>query len=132
MKYRVQLSARAEQDVDDVLAWLCQQGARSVARRWYEQLLTAVGTLQHEPRRCPLAPEAEDLALDLRERLFGRRQGVYRILFVVEKRTVHVLHIRHSARDMLGPDDLCGEKRAFGVQSSRVGTAHQSGVGRCD
>ncbi len=106
MKYRAQLSAKAERDVDDVLAWLCQQGAIAAARRWYEGLLAAVGSLERQPERCPLAPEAEELGIELRELLFGRRRGVYRILFIVEQRTVNILHIRPSARDVLRPDDL--------------------------
>ncbi len=106
MKYRVLLSARAERDVDEALAWLCQQGAVAAARRWHERLLAAIGTLQRQPQRFPLAPEAEELGIGLRELLFGRRQGAHRILFLVEQRTVHILHIRHSARDMLRPGDL--------------------------
>ena len=106
MKYRAQLSARAERDVDDVLAWLCRQGAAPAASRWHQPLLAAVGTLEREPQRCPLAPEAEGLGIELRELLFGRRRGVYPILFIVEQRTVYVLHVRHSARDTLGPNDF--------------------------
>jgi len=105
-KYRVRLSAKADRDVDETLAWLRQQGAAAAASRWYERLLAAVGTLERHPQRCPLAPEAEELGIELRELLFGRRRGVHRILFIVEQRTVYVLHIRNSARDVLRPSDL--------------------------
>lgn len=106
MKFRVELSARAERDVDGALAWLVRQGAVSAASRWHERLLAAVATLEREPQRCPVAPEAEEIGIELRELLFGRRQGVYRILFVIEQRTVSVVHIRHAARDVLRPEDL--------------------------
>ncbi len=82
------------------------QGAVSAASHWHERLLAAVATLAREPQRCPIAPEAEELEIELRELLFGRRRGVYRILFIIEQRTVIVVPIRHSARDALRPEDL--------------------------
>ena len=106
MKFRVQLSARAEWDIDQVLAWLCHQGAIPAAARWHERLLAAVATLEREPQRCAIAREAEESGIELRELLFGRRQSVYRILFVIQQPTVNVVHIRHAARDALRPEDL--------------------------
>ena len=41
--------------------------------------------------------------------LYGRRSGVYRALFTIEERTVHVLHIRHSAQEELRPEDLASD-----------------------
>jgi hypothetical protein len=38
--------------------------------------------------------------------LFGKRRGVYRILFTMAGNTVNVLHIRHGARAPLKPEDL--------------------------
>ena len=35
---------------------------------------------------------------DIRQLVHGRRAGRYRILFVVEAGTVHVLHVRHGAQ----------------------------------
>ena len=106
MKYRVQLSERAEQDIDEVLAWLCRRGAEIAASRWHERLLAAVATLERESRRCPIAPKAEEFGIELHELLFGRRQGVYRVLFIIEQRTVTVVHIHQGARDVLRPEDL--------------------------
>jgi plasmid stabilization system protein ParE len=106
MRYAVQLSARAERDIDEVLAWLFHQGAMSAASGWHGRLLAAIATLEREPQRCPLAPEAGESGIELRELLFGRRQGVYRILFVVQERAVSIVHVRHAARDTLKPDDL--------------------------
>jgi hypothetical protein len=67
------------------------------------------GTNRHperHPGRCRLAAEANELGFELRDLLFGKRRGVYRILFVVDERTVNVLHIRHAARDAAWPHDL--------------------------
>jgi hypothetical protein len=68
--------------------------------------MAKIDTLEMQPLRCPLALEAAELGIELRELHFGRRRGVYRILFTVQGRTVHVLHIRHSARDAASPADL--------------------------
>jgi hypothetical protein len=70
--------------------------------------LAAVQSLEEQPERCGLAPEAEDLGLALRQLLFGKRQGLWRILFTVEGNTVNVLHLRHAAREPLRPGDLRG------------------------
>ena len=107
MKYRVELSARAEHDIDGALAWLFSKGVSpATAGRWHQRLLSAVATLERGPQRCGLASEAGELAIQLRELLFGRRPNVYRILFVVEQRTVNILHIRHAARDLVRRGDL--------------------------
>jgi len=44
---------------------------------------------------CPESVESEQ---DIRQLVHGRRAGRYRILFVVEAGTVHVLHVRHGAQ----------------------------------
>jgi peroxiredoxin len=62
--------------------------------------------LERNPQHCRFATEADDVKLDLRELLFGRRNKKYRILFVVRDNIVSILHIRHSARDALSVDDI--------------------------
>jgi len=42
----------------------------------------------------------------IRQLLYGKKRGTYRILFTVKKGTVEVLHIRHAARQYLGPDEI--------------------------
>lgn len=106
MKYQVRLSARAEVDVDGVLAWFVEQRASAAAARWLAQLQKKIGTLERMPLRCPLAAEAEEIGQEIRELYIGRRQGRYRILFCIDGRVVSVLHIRHAARDRLREDDL--------------------------
>ena len=47
------------------------------------------------PLGCALAPESEELGTSVRHLILGR----YRILFIVEKRTVTILHVRGSYVD---------------------------------
>lgn len=67
--------------------------------------MAAVDSLAEMPRRCGLAPEAGELGFELRQLLYGRKRGRYRILFIIERRTVKILHIHHSARQPLAPDE---------------------------
>ncbi len=106
VKFRVRLSAKAENDVDDVLRWFADQQAEVAAARWLAQLWAKIETLETMPARCSLAAEAADLKIELRELLFGRRNAKYRILFVIERSQVHILHIRRASRDTVSPGDL--------------------------
>jgi plasmid stabilization system protein ParE len=65
-----------------------------------------INTLETHPERASVAAESDELGLEIRELLVGKRLGVYRILFRIEDRTVHILRVRHGARDRLAPDDL--------------------------
>jgi hypothetical protein len=60
------------------------------------------GTQTDEER----ALESQDLGIEIRELLFGKRRGRYRLLFQIRGRTVDILRIWHSARDTVARDDL--------------------------
>ena len=104
MPYDVRFTNRALADVDTSLAWLSSRSAP--AARWRAGLLARVAALEQSPDRCPLADEAADLGLDLRELLYGRRRGVYRILFTIDGSVVHIHCVRHAAQDRLKPGDV--------------------------
>ena len=106
MAYRVHLTDKALADADATVLWLQQQGASAAAQRWFSSLWTAIDTLESHPGRCPRTPEAEDIGREIRELVFGKRRGTYRILIEVRDRTVYVLRIWHSARDAFTAGDL--------------------------
>lgn len=106
MRYSVRLTAKAEADVDAALTWLRQQSAAAVVNRWFAQLSARIDTLHANPLRCGLAAESADLGLEIRELIFGRRLGRYRILFQVSGRTVNVLRVWHAARNAVSGSDL--------------------------
>jgi plasmid stabilization system protein ParE len=103
MAYRVELSPLALSDVEEAYLWLYEQSP-SAAARWYRGLTKAIESLENHPERCSLAPESDAFAVELRQRLYGRRRGVYRILFSVAGDTVRVHRVRHGSRKFLGPD----------------------------
>lgn len=106
MKYRVRLAAKPEADVDGVLRWFHEQQAAVAGGRWFARLMAKIDTLEAHPERCGIADESEELGVEIRELLFGKRHGVYRILFQIEGRIVQILRVWHGARDRVSPEDL--------------------------
>ena len=100
----MRLAAKAEADVDEVLRWFHDQQATAAAGRWFARLITKINMLETHPDRCSIAAESEDLGVEIRELPFGRRSGVYRILFLIEGRIVHILRIWHGVRDRVSPE----------------------------
>ena len=108
MAFRVLLTPRAAKDADEAAAYI-KRSSPDAAARWFEGLLQAVFSLAELPERCARAPEAAILGLELRQLLYGKRSGVYRIVYRVEhgpEPVVWVLAIRHGARQPLQPEDL--------------------------
>jgi len=104
--FRVRLTAKAEADVDRVLRWFQEQQASAAGGRWFARLMAKIDTLETHPERCGLADESDELGVEIRELLFGKRHGVYRILFKIEERTVQILRVWHGARERVSPEDL--------------------------
>jgi len=92
-------------DIRSVVAWQAQRSPQAAAR-WQAGVLAAIRSLVNNPERCPVADEAADLGIDLRELLHGRRRNTYRILFTIEGQTVNILRVRHAAQDRLASDDV--------------------------
>src|SRR3989442_4447239 len=111
MAYRVDISLAALQDAEDAYLWILRR-APTNAGAWYEGLLKVVYGLEQNPTRCPIAPESEDIGMLMPQRLYGKKKGVYRILFAVgyddeaREDVVRVLRIRHSARLKATPEEL--------------------------
>ena len=92
-KYRVILHPDAETDIQSSFEWGCRTWGRENAQVWIQQLYRAIrNRLTSLPLRCPLAPESEELNIPVRHLIVGR----YRVLFIVEKRDVTILHIKGS------------------------------------
>ena len=62
--------------------------------------------MEQFPRRCGVAPESKSVGREIRQLLYGRRGGVYRALFTIRAREVHVLHIRHAARSTMTSEEF--------------------------
>ena len=49
-------------------------------------------------------PDSEVYGEEVRVLLYGKRRGVYRVLFAIRGDTVHVLSVRHSAQRSLADE----------------------------
>jgi len=105
MKYRVLIQPTAKAELREAYGWYHNKSP-SAAEKWLEKLLQAVETLSQNPERCARAPEDDAFEETIRQLLYGKKLGTYRILFTVQEGMVHVLHIRHASRSHLDPDEI--------------------------
>ncbi len=100
MTYKLIVTPTADAEAMEAFAWYAER-SEEAAQRWHEGLTRAIDSLARLPTRCPVS-EADSRALgcEVRLLLYGKRRGVYRILFSIVGDTVWILRIRHSA---LGP-----------------------------
>jgi plasmid stabilization system protein ParE len=99
MSYSVIIEERAKSDIREAARWMAQYSPRK-ALTWHFEIEEAVLSLENNPLRCPLAPEYQFFHEEIRQLIFEK----YRILFVVKDEEVHVLYVRHSARDYVRPE----------------------------
>src|SRR2546430_5387737 len=97
MTYRVEVTAQAEMDALDAYEWLYEQEP-SAADRWYKGLRQTLASLSDFPERHARAPESAEFEENIRLMTYGKRSGVYRILYTIEEDTVFILSIRHGRR----------------------------------
>jgi plasmid stabilization system protein ParE len=98
MTFRVEVSAQAEEDAEEILNWLLSEGAGETGIRWFHGLEDAIASLAMFPKGFPIAPESVRFPFEVRQLFYGRKPHVYRILFTIEDQVVKVLHIRHGRR----------------------------------
>ena len=106
MKFRVVVTARARADTIEAFRWLVERSPDAASRCRYLGLEEAIASLAAMPERHPVAEEESDqLGFTLRQMLYGRRRGTYRILFSVEQDTVTLEHyVRDSAQGPIEHD----------------------------
>ena len=105
MTYRIIIEPTAEREIRSAVRWKTENASPIVAARWYNGLIKKIDTLQRHPSRCPLAAENDKFPEEIRELLYGRAATFHkhRILFTIRDDAVHILYVRHTARDELEP-----------------------------
>src|SRR5260370_222925 len=90
-KYSVIFHPDAEQDIISSYQWGSGVWGEPNAKTWVQQLRRTIKSrLTSLPLSCPVAPESDDLGILIRQLVIQR----YRVLFIVEKKTVTILHVR--------------------------------------
>jgi plasmid stabilization system protein ParE len=85
VSYRVVFTPRARAEALEAFRWIAEQSPDSAAR-WYAGLEKALIKLSQFPGRQPVAEdESERFGITIRQMLYGRRRGIYRILFSTER-----------------------------------------------
>lgn len=100
MSYRVIVEKSAKIEIKEAALWIAQYSPER-AMLWYFDLEEAFGSLKNFPARCSLAPENKHFQEEMRHLLIGK----YRIIFTIRDERVHILHIRHSSRKTLTPEE---------------------------
>ena len=90
-KYKMILHPDAETEINSSFEWGSRAWGIENAIAWVRQIRQTIkNRLTSMPLGCPPAPENEELDTPVRQLIVGR----YRILFIVEKGTVTILHLR--------------------------------------
>ena len=105
MNYSIEYTERAKQHLVEAVDWMAEN-APIAAERWLDRLEAAVAELDHNPERFGVAPENDTHDIEIRQLLFGKRRGRYRILFTIRDQTVTILDVRHGMRRWLEPGEL--------------------------
>jgi plasmid stabilization system protein ParE len=107
MAYRVSLAAPAEADTYAAFERIRAAVPRH-AEKWLTRFFEAIFGLRKLPARCPVIPEAKELGYPARHLLFGKGNGVYRIIFHVreDEQHVRVLRVWHASRDAITAADV--------------------------
>jgi toxin ParE1/3/4 len=101
MAYRVEFSARARREIDEIVAYIHTDSPQN-ASRWRERLERRLQSLRTQPEACGYAPESDLAGCEVRQLLHGQ----YRVLFSIERTDVFILTIRHGARRFLPGDEI--------------------------
>lgn len=96
MAFRVELTRRAERDIEEAFEYIHSRATLN-AIRWREGLKRRLGTLKTTPEAFGFAPENAAVKADVRQLLFGS----YRVLYTVRETTVNILTVRHGARRLM-------------------------------
>jgi plasmid stabilization system protein ParE len=90
-KYSVIFHPDAETDISSSYQWGRRVWGTTQADDWVRELQRAIKLrLTTMPLSCPLAPEGDNLAVAVRQLVVRR----YRVLFIVERKVVTILHVR--------------------------------------
>lgn len=103
-RYGLRVELGALRDIDDAYEWLAEQ-SQYAADGWFQGLWATIEALAVFPQRGSPAREAAVFKQDVRQLLYGRGRGVYRILYTVAGDTVVVNRVRHASRATLIEED---------------------------
>ncbi len=111
MAFRVEISPRAFDDLDEIARYIKEQSSFGQAEEWFNGIIAAMRTLEDLPQRCPVADVSKEVGQEVRLLLYGRRNRKYKVYYSIRQKTpstgtVQVFHVRHWARKSLNTGEL--------------------------
>jgi plasmid stabilization system protein ParE len=100
-RFRVELSGEAQANIQEIAEYIRQHGPAD-PRRWLDGLDQKLAALKDFASWCALAPEDDFTEETIRQSLYGP----FRILFIIRDDVVHVITVRHGARQFLSANDI--------------------------
>ncbi len=103
MVYRLVYRIAAQEEAANAASYIADLGSLEKALEWFDGLEAAVASLTEMPRRFGFAREhALMRGVELRQMSYKS----HRVIYAVLRDELHVLHVRHTARDNLGHDEI--------------------------
>lgn len=93
-KYRIDIKPTAEADLEKRYLQIAEESPQN-ATQWYLGMIEAIEKLDVLAERCPIAPEDVDIQRGIRHLILGS----YRVLYIISKNVIEVLHVRHGRMD---------------------------------
>lgn len=93
-KYRINIKPTAENDLAKRYQQIADESPQN-ALNGYLHIIEAIEKLDTLAKRCPIAPEDQDIQQGIRHLVIGD----YRVLYCINSDTVDILHIRHGRMD---------------------------------
>lgn len=98
MVFEVEITKAALAEAEDYVRFIRDKRKDPLAaERWWNGLLAEIFSLETLPERCPVIPERDHFAEDLRQLIYFS----HRIIFSVSRRKVSVVRIYHNSRQPL-------------------------------
>ncbi len=106
LRFHVKILSRARADVAAIYSWLNQRTSVG-ANRWYQAFIDSANSLEYQPNRHALAPEAAVVAKPIRQCFFKTPAGrLYRILFLMVGDEVRILRVRGPGQSQVQSEDI--------------------------
>ena len=106
MTYKVAITDRAHEELDQACAWWAENRSPEQALKWYNGFIQAIRSLAKNPQRCPVAPENDAFPYEIRQLAYGLgKRPTHRAVFTVRPDLVLILRIRHQAQQQIDPDN---------------------------
>jgi plasmid stabilization system protein ParE len=104
--FHVNILSRARVDVDAIYSWLSERTLVG-ASRWYGAFIDSANSLEYQPDRHGLAPEATVVAEPIRQCFFKTPVGrLYRILFLIVGDEVRILRVRGPGQSQVRAGEI--------------------------